>query len=472
MTTVTRSEPSSAASPADRAAEPDPNAFPPGFVWGAATAAYQIEGAVDVDGRGPSIWDRYAAEPGRTANGETGEVAADHYRRWPEDITLMSELGLDAYRLSISWPRIQPTGSGAANLAGLGFYDRLVDGLLDCGIDPWITLYHWDLPTALEDAGGWPARDTAHRFAEFAAIAADALGDRVGHWITLNEPWCSAFLGYSSGRHAPGRTNHRDAVAAAHHLMLGHGLATTVIRSAAPAAKVGVTLNLYAVTTADDSEGAHEAVRQIDGIQNRWFLDPILKGGYPDDVRRDLAGTTAMEFERPDDAATIAAPVDFLGVNYYTRYLVQAGPYPGSAGIEFVSQGLPRTAMGWEVDHTGLEEVLTRVTRDYGPIPIVVTENGAAFDDVVGADGEINDSERRAFVAAHLLACQQAIGAGVPLKGYFVWSLLDNYEWAYGYAKRFGIIHVDFATQERRIKASGRWYADFLARYRDGILPP
>jgi beta-glucosidase len=452
--------------------EPDPHAFPPGFVWGAATASYQIEGAIGVDGRGPSIWDRFAAEPGRVDNGDTGEHAADHYRRWREDVDLIAQLGLGAYRLSLAWPRIQPTGSGRANPSGLAFYDRLVDALLERGIDPWITLYHWDLPTALEDRGGWPARDTAYRFAEFAEIAAAALGDRVRNWITLNEPWCSAFLGYSTGRHAPGRTNHADAVAAAHHLLLGHGLATTVIREKAPDSQVGITLNLYAVSPADDSPGASEAVRRIDGLQNRWFLDPVLKGSYPEDVRRDLAGTTDFAFEQSGDAADMAAPIDFLGVNYYTRYLVRLGAFPGSAGVEFVGNGLPQTAMGWDIDHTGLAEVLNRVTADYGPIPIVVTENGAAFDDVVLPDGTIDDVQRRDFVASHVLACQHALAGGVPLRGYFVWSLLDNFEWSHGYAKRFGIVHVDFATQERRIKASGRWYAAFLARHRDGILPP
>jgi len=451
---------------------PDPLAFPAGFVWGAATASYQIEGAVDVDGRGASIWDRYADEPGRITNGDTGQFATDHYHRWPQDIELMREMGIQAYRLSLAWPRIKPSGRGAVNQPGLDFYDRLVDGLLEAGIEPWITLYHWDLPLALEETGGWPVRDTASRFAEFAAESARALGDRVTNWITLNEPWCSAFLGYSSGRHAPGRTNHADAIAAAHHLLLGHGLAANAVRAEAPESKVGITLNLYPVSPADDSEGARDAARRIDGLQNRWFLDPVLKGSYPADVRDDLAATTDFAFILDGDADVIATPLDFLGVNYYTRHVVRSGAYPGSSDVEFVGQGRPRTAMDWEIDHAGLTEVLVRVTEEYGPIPIVVTENGAAFDDVVDADGQVRDIERLAFVESHVLACQHAVEAGVPLAGYFVWSLLDNFEWAHGYGKRFGVVHVDFATQERRIKASGRWYADFLARYRTGILRP
>lgn len=459
-----------AARPLATSATPDPRAFPPDFVWGAATAAYQIEGATSADGRLPSIWDTFSATPGRVANGDTGEVATDHYHRWRQDLDLLTELGIGAYRLSIGWPRVQPTGTGPANPAGLGFYDALVDGLLERGIEPWITLYHWDLPEALEQAGGWPVRDTAYRFADFAAQTAAALGDRVTHWITLNEPWCSAFLGYSSGRHAPGRTNHADAVRAAHHLMLGHGLGVQAIRAACPTARVGVTLNLYPVTPADDGEGAAEAARSIDGLQNRWFLDPILRGGYPDDVRADLAGTTDFAHEQDGDAAVIAEPLDFLGVNYYTRHTVRLSTYPGSAGVEFEPTGLPRTAMGWDIDHTGLEEVLLRITREYGPIPLVVTENGAAFDDVVGPDGSVDDLERRDYIAAHLRACGDAIAAGAPLIGYFVWSLLDNFEWSHGYAKRFGIVRVDFATQERTVKQSGRWYADFLAAHRNGIL--
>jgi beta-glucosidase len=456
------------AAPAVVPLNPDPQKFPLGFTWGVAMASYQIEGAVAEDGRLPSIWDTYSAEPGRVANGDTGETAVDHYHRWEGDLDLMQELGLGAYRLSLAWPRIQPLGTGPANPAGIAFYDRLVDGLLERGIEPWVTLYHWDLPQPLEEAGGWPARESAQRFADYAAIAAGALGDRVRHWITLNEPWCSAFLGYASGRQAPGRTSHADAVAAAHHLLLGHGLATAAIRNAAPDSSVGLTLNLYAVSPADHSAGAADAVRRIDGLQNRWFLDPVLKGGYPADVRRDLAGTTDFGFERAGDAETIAAPIDFLGANYYTRYLVRASHYPGSAAVEFVDPGLPRTAMGWTVDHTGLEDVLRRVTRDYGDIPIVITENGACFDDTVDAGGDVDDAERRDFIAAHMFACQNALAAGVPLQGYFVWSLLDNFEWSHGYARRFGLVRVDFQTQQRRIKTSGRWYADFLAQYRDG----
>ncbi|HEY7045414.1 MAG TPA: GH1 family beta-glucosidase [Nocardioidaceae bacterium] len=452
--------------------EPDHLAFPHDFVWGAATAAYQVEGSVDADGRKPSIWDAFAAQPGRVVNGDTGEYAADHYRRWREDIGLMQQLGLGAYRFSLSWSRILPDGTGRPNDAGLDFYDRLVDGLLAAGITPWATLYHWDLPVGLESRGGWPVRDTAERFAEVAAASARRLGDRVKNWITLNEPWCSAFLGYSSGVHAPGRTDPAAAVAAAHHLLLGHGLATAVVREESPASRVGITLNLYPTLPANDSPAAADAARRVDGLQNRWFLDPVLRGRYPEDVRNDLREITDFGHERPGDLDVIAAPIDFLGVNYYSSHYVRPGAFPGSNPVEFVDRGRPRTALGWEIDHEGLTTILRRIRADYGPIPLCVTENGAAFDDAVDVDGVVHDQDRVDYLASHVLACQQAIDDGVPLTAYFVWSLLDNFEWAEGYGSRFGIVHVDFATQQRTIKDSGWWYADFLARHRDGTLRP
>ncbi|MET0929977.1 MAG: GH1 family beta-glucosidase [Aeromicrobium sp.] len=448
----------------------DLSGLPADFCWGAATSAYQIEGAVDVDGRGPSIWDTFSATPGRVDRGDTGNVAIDHYHRWREDVDLMAGLGLDAYRFSVAWPRIQPDGTGPGHAAGIAFYDRLVDGLLDRGITPWATLYHWDLPEALEQAGGWPVRDTAERFADYAAIVAEALGDRVGHWITLNEPWCSAFLGYAGGIHAPGRTDPVDAVAASHHLLLGHGLAVQRLREAAPAAQVGVTVNLYPVTPVDDSGRHDDAVRRIDGLMNRWFLDPLLKGSYPKDVLTDLAPVTDAAFILDGDTRTIAQPLDFLGINYYTRHVVGAGLWPGTAGVRFrLENGLAQTATGWDIDPDGLLEILGQVHRDYPPLPIYLTENGAAFDDE-DVDGFVQDDDRIAYIESHLASVAAARAQGVDVRGYFAWSLMDNFEWAEGYAKRFGIVHVDYETQVRTPKASARWYADLIRRHRTAIL--
>ena len=445
--------------------QPEPGRFPEDFLWGAATAAYQIEGAVTEDGRGPSIWDTFSATPGRTLDGDTGDVATDHYHRYRDDVGLMAELGLGAYRFSVAWPRVQPGGKGPANERGLDFYRRLVDELLGSGVEPWLTLYHWDLPDELEQAGGWPARETAERFAEYADLVVTALGDRVRFWTTLNEPWCSAFLGYASGAHAPGRHDPAAALAATHHLLLGHGLAAQALR-ARGAQQVGITLNLHPVRPLTDEPAVLDAARRVDGVQNRLFLDPVLRGGYPDDVRADLAGVTDFGFERPDDAATIAAPVDLLGVNYYTPFVVGTSAHPGAAVAALVPPSGPVTDMGWGVDATGLVEVLQRVQHDYGDVPLYVTENGAAYPDAVSADDAVHDPERTAYLAGHLSACADAIADGVPLRGYFVWSLLDNFEWAFGYSKRFGLVHVDYATQQRRVKDSGRWYADLIRRAR------
>jgi beta-glucosidase len=449
--------------------------FPPGFLWGAATAAYQVEGGATEGGRGRSIWDTYSHTPGRVVGGDTGDVAADHFHRWREDVAMMADLGLQSYRFSVAWPRIQPDGSGPANEAGLDFYRQLVDELRSYDIEPWVTLYHWDLPQALQDAGGWPARDTAARFADYAELVHRALGDRVSYWTTLNEPWCSAFLGYASGTHAPGTTDPRAAVRASHHLLLGHGLASQAIRSAAPAAQLGITLNLYAVTPAGDSVADQDAARRIDGLQNRWFLDPVLAGRYPPDVLEDLGPLVDDDLVRAGDLATIAAPLDLLGINYYTRHTVRAGdgpaaqsPFPGSESVQMVANGGPVTEMGWEVDPGGLIEVLERVHRQAGPLPLYVTENGAAFPDEVTADGAVHDVERTAYLRSHLLACRSAVAAGVPLRGYFVWSLMDNFEWSHGYTKRFGIVHVDYPTQHRTPKDSALFYATVL---REGRLP-
>jgi beta-glucosidase len=449
--------------------------LPAGFVWGAATAAYQIEGASTEDGRGPSIWDTFSHRPGRVRGGGTGDVAVDHYHRWPEDVGLTTALGLSAYRFSVSWPRVQPAGRGPVERRGLDFYSRLVDGLLERGVEPWLTLYHWDLPQPLEDAGGWPARDTAGRFADYAALVHEALGDRVHTWTTVNEPWCAAFLGYGSGEHAPGRQDPAAAVRAGHHLLLGHGLAAAALRSAD--ARVALSLNLYPVQPAGPDDA--DAARRIDGLQNRFFLDPVLHGAYPADVVADLAAVTDFDFVADGDLALVGQPLDTLGVNYYSRHVVRAGagvplpgpagrllpsPHPGAADVGFEDAGTERTAMGWEVHAAGLTGVLTRVATEYGAPPLYVTENGAAFRDTVTADGRVHDRERTAYLAAHLNACREAVAAGVDLRGYFVWSLLDNFEWAWGYDMRFGLVHVDFASQRRRLKDSAVWYAESARR--------
>lgn len=448
----------------------DISAFPADFLWGAATSSYQIEGAVDEDGRTPSIWDTFAATPGRVDQGDTGAVAVDHYHRYREDVALMADLGLNAYRFSVAWPRVQPDGIGSGNAPGIAFYDRLVDELLAKGITPWTTLYHWDLPEALEQAGGWPVRDTAERFADYTAIIAEALGDRVKHWITLNEPWCAAFLGYASGIHAPGRTDPADAVAASHHLMLGHGLAVQRLRDIVPDAQVGVTVNLYPVSPLDDSGRHDDAVRRIDGLMNRWFLDPLLKGSYPKDVLHDLAAVTDAAFVLDGDSDVIAQPLDFLGVNYYTRHVVGAGLWPGSSDVRFhLNNGLETTATGWDIDPQGLVDILSRVQRDYPAIPVYLTENGAAFDDVA-IDGVVHDANRIEFLESHLASLATLRRQGMDIRGYFAWSLLDNYEWSEGYAKRFGIVHVDYETQKRTPKDSANWYADLIKRHQAGIL--
>ncbi|TNY38011.1 GH1 family beta-glucosidase [Thermomonospora catenispora] len=450
-------------------ARTDALTFPPGFLWGAATAAYQIEGATREDGRGPSIWDAFTRRPGAIAGGDTGEVACDHYHRWREDIALMASLGLGVYRFSVSWPRIQPDGTGPANPRGLDFYDRLVDGLLEAGITPYVTLYHWDLPQALEDAGGWTARDTAHRFAEYAGLVHDRLADRVDTWTTINEPWVASFLGYGAGVHAPGRTDADAAFRAAHHLLLAHGLATRRLREAG-AERISLTLNLAPVLCPAPTPGEADlaAIDLVDALLNRQFLDAALRGSYPEAV---LERAQRLGHVRDGDLATIAQPIDLLGVNYYNPTYVQASPgapenpaFPGSAGVAFPSVDLPTTAMGWPIVPDGLTELLLRLHRDHPGTPLIVTENGAAFDDVVGPDGRVADPERIGYLEGHLRAAHAALAAGVDLRGYLVWSLLDNFEWAEGYAKRFGIVYVDYTDQRRLPKDSARWYAGVIAR--------
>jgi beta-glucosidase len=456
--------------------------FPRDFLWGTATAAYQIEGAANEDGRGPSIWDTFSHTPGRVLAGDTGDVADDHYHRWEDDLDLMVQLGVPAYRFSIAWPRIQPDGRGAVNQRGLDFYRQLVDGLHERGIEPVVTLYHWDLPQTLEDAGGWPARDTAMRFGDYAEVIGAALGDRVDRWITLNEPWCSAFLGYASGVHAPGRTEPAAALAAAHHLNLAHGLGVQALRSVLPAgSSVSITLNLHLLRPASDDPADQDATRQLDAVGNRIWLGPVLDGAYPTDLLDDTAGITDWSFVRDGDTATIAEPIDLLGVNYYTPTVARRlrdgeapqashghgdsaeSPFVGCDRVAFVAPRGPVTAMGWPIDASGLEELLLQVHRAHPDLPLMVTENGAAFDDEVGADGQVHDPRRIDYLADHLEAVGRAIDAGADVRGYLLWSLLDNFEWAYGYSRRFGITHVDYDTQRRTVKDSGWWYRDVIA---------
>jgi beta-glucosidase len=449
--------------------------FPDGFAWGAATASYQIEGAVHEGGRSPSIWDTFAHAPGKVQNGDTGDVAVDHYHRYREDVGLLADLGVTHYRFSLAWPRLQPDGRGGLNHDGVDFYNRLVDELLGHGIQPWVTVYHWDLPQVLEDAGGWPVRDTAERFAEYAAAVHDRLRDRIRHWTTLNEPWCSAFLGYASGHHAPGRTEPGAALAAAHHLMLGHGLAIEAMRSQDATSTLGITLNLYPVDPATDADADVDAARRVDAISNRIFLDPLLRGRYPEDLRRDVAQISDMGFVAEGDQKIINTPLDVLGINYYTRHVVRASGTPqptsarapawvGSADVQSVERGLPKTEMGWEIDPQGLYDVLERVHREYGPIPLYITENGAAFADQPGPDGMVADPQRVAYLDDHFRVARRAIDEGIDLRGYFVWTLLDNFEWAWGFSKRFGLFYVDYETRQRIPKDSARWFADVTRR--------
>ncbi|MET9958441.1 GH1 family beta-glucosidase [Streptomyces sp. NPDC006326] len=462
--------------------------FPAGFRWGAATAAYQIEGAVSADGRGPSVWDTFSRIPGNVLNGDTGAIAADHYHRVPEDVALLKRLGVSDYRFSVAWPRIQPTGRGPALQRGLDFYQRLVDALLGAGIRPVATLYHWDLPQELEELGGWPRRETAERFAEYAGIVGAALGDRVHDWTTLNEPWCTAFLGYASGVHAPGRTEPVAALRAAHHLNLAHGLGAAALRAVLPRpGAVSLTLNLHAVRPLTGSAADLDAARRIDAVGNRIFLDPVFHGRLPEDLVRDTAGLTDWSFVRDGDLAAAAAPVDWLGINYYSPTLVAApaaepAPSPRAPGpaepspwvgaepyVRLLPARGPRTAMDWPVDAGGLYELLTRLRDELPGVPLLVTENGAAYADYADPEGEVHDPDRIAYLHGHLAAVHRAIADGADVRGYFVWSLLDNFEWAHGYSKRFGLVHVDFATQRRTVKDSGRWYAGVIAR---GALPP
>ena len=435
--------------------------FPDGFVWGAATAAYQIEGAWDEDGKGESIWDRFSHTPGKIVTGETGDTACDHYHHWPLDVTLMKQMGLQAYRFSIAWPRILPNGRGQVNQAGLDFYNRLVDALLRVNIEPFVTLYHWDLPQRLQDEGGWPARAVTSAFAEFADIVSRSMGDRVKKWMTLNEPHTSAFAGYLEGQHAPGHTDLHEALAASHHLLLAHGEAVPIIRRNSPNAKVGIALDFRTQTPASPSAADRASAWYEGGVINRWFFDPVSGRGYPEDMCR--AYGNEMNFVQKGDLDKIAAPLDFIGLNYYFRNIARSS-------LIKESENAPRTVppdeevteMGWGVCPEGMYEMLGQIHFGYGFPEYYITENGAAFHDEVGPDGQVEDPARISYIRRHLERIREAIAIGIPVRGYFVWSLLDNFEWALGTAKRFGLVYVDFQTQQRILKASAKWYQQVI----------
>jgi beta-glucosidase len=449
--------------------------FPEGFLWGTATASYQIEGAVNEDGRGTSIWDTFSHTPGKVYRGDTGDIACDHYHRLIEDLDLMADLGLKSYRFSVAWPRVQPEGSGPTNEKGLDYYRRLVEGLNERSIEPMITLYHWDLPQALEDRGGWTSRQTSERFAEYASIVYEALGDSVRFWITLNEPWVSAWNGYGTGVHAPGRKGTGNALAATHHLLLGHGLALERMRSLGYGDnQLGITLNLAPVRPASEDAADAEAARRVDGNANRLYLDPIFRGSYPEDMLEHYSGESDFSFVREGDLDKISTPLDFLGVNYYMRHTVVDGRkrselttamrFSSVDAATILPPGVETTAMGWPVESDGLTELLVRLHEEYARIPLYITENGRAVYDYVDPEGGVDDEERVAFLDAHFRAAHGAMEQGVDLRGYMVWSLLDNFEWAEGYSKRFGIVFVDYGTQRRIPKMSARWYRGVIER--------
>jgi len=435
--------------------------FGDGFLWGCSTSAFQIEGAGATDGRVKSIWDTFCEQPGAIRDGANGLVACDHYHRWPEDLDIGKSLGLNSYRFSIAWPRIFSGVGSKPTEAGLDFYSRLVDGMLERGLQPWATLYHWDLPQYLQDQGGWANRDAVAAFVEYADVVTRRLGDRVKHWMTHNEPWCTAMHGNLDGMHAPGIKDVPTAIQVCHHVLLSHGLATPVIRANVEGAKVGIALSLHPVQAASDSEADQLALARHDAFRNRWFLDPLYGRGYPEEIV-GLLGADAPPV-REGDMAAIAVATDFIGVNYYFPEVVHDAPEGNFLKTDVVKPaGRERTDFGWEVHPGGLTELLVRVERDYSPGAVYVTENGSSYDDEVLADGSIDDEGRRYFLARHLQAIRQAQKQGVPVKGYFAWSLLDNFEWSEGYLRRFGIVHVDFETQKRTLKKSGAWYRDFL----------
>jgi beta-glucosidase len=447
--------------------------FPDDFLWGTATASYQIEGAVGEGGRGASIWDTFSHTPGKVYRGDTGDIACDHYHRLEEDLDLMAELGLQAYRFSVAWPRVQPSGSGAPNQEGLDFYRRLVDGLRQRDIVPMLTLYHWDLPQALEDRGGWTNRETSERFAEYAGIVYDAFSEEVEYWITLNEPWVVSWMGHGLGVHAPGRKDSAAALAATHHLLLGHGLALERMRSVGDDNQLGVTLNLHPGHPSRNTEADREAASRVDGQANRLYLDPLFRGEYPEDIISYYGERGVdLSFVRDGDLQKISVPFDFLGINYYFRHTVREAPVEEGSSVLFADLGarpvIPhageKTAMGWPVEPEGLKEMLLRIKDEYADIPIYVTENGRAVHDYIDPEGDVVDEERISYLDSHFRAVHEAMEQGVDLRGYMVWSFLDNFEWAAGYSKRFGIVFVEYGTQQRVPKTSARWYADVIKR--------
>lgn len=439
--------------------------FPKNFQWGTATSAYQIEGAVDEDGRAPSIWDEFAHRPGIIKDGDTGDVACDHYHLWKQDLALMKELGCQAYRFSIAWPRILPNGSGKINQPGIDFYNRLIDELLRLEITPFLTLYHWDLPTAIPNA--WLNRDVIHAFAEFSAVAARAFGDRVKNWITLNEPLCSAYMGYTWGQHAPGITDPYKGLLVSHHLNLAHGLSVKAIRQNCVDAEIGIAVNPMAIYPKTDSEADRRLVHMMDGFSNRWFLDPLYKGAYPMDilqtyVAQGILPSTQPDFIQPGDMEIASVPFDFLGINYYTR---QVYHHPeGQPFSQALMQHLPapadrQTEMGWEIYPQGLTDLLLRLSQDYHPRKMYITENGASYTDQLDASGRIIDQRRIDYFISHLEAVHKAIQAGAPVEGYFAWSFMDNFEWKHGYSQRFGLVDVNFETQKRTPRESAYWFS-------------
>lgn len=435
--------------------------FPDDFVWGTATAAYQIEGAANEDGRGESIWDRFSHIPGNVWNNQNGDVACDHYHRYKEDVQILKEMGVKGYRFSISWPRVIPDGTGKINQKGIDFYNNLIDELLRQGIQPFVTLYHWDLPQALQDRGGWTNRDTTDYFAEYAQQMFKQYGDRVKHWITHNEPWCTSFLGHAIGVHAPGLKDFSAALLAAHNVLLSHGKAVEVFRQMGLDGKIGITLNLTPSYPASNSADDLQAATISDGFSNRWFLDPVFKGQYPDDMVKVFGTFAKIPEIQEGDMKLISSNIDFLGINYYSRSLVKHNP-DAQFGVETLKPEGQYTDMDWEVYPQGLYDLLLRIKKDYGDIDLYITENGAAFKDVVEND-QIDDIDRLNYLKKHFEKAAEAIRDGVKLKGYFVWSLMDNFEWAFGYSKRFGLIYVDYETQRRLWKKSALWYKDVIA---------
>lgn len=428
--------------------------FPESFVWGASSASYQIEGAWNADGKGESIWDHFSHTPGKILNGETGDVACDHYHRYLEDIALMERLGLNAYRLSIAWPRVFPTGRGAANPAGLDFYERLIDALLQANIQPFITLFHWDLPQAMQDAGGWQNPDTSRYFADYAALMAVRFGDRVHSWMTLNEPQVFAFVGHDKGEHAPGLRNHKLAIQVSHNLLVGHGLAAQAIRASTGRSQVGIALDLHPFEPAGDAAGDYRAAELGWLTSSQWFIDPLLRAQYPPEAL-EYYGDEAPSVQ-PGDMDLIAQPLDFFGINYYSRQVVSAKGPVKVPDSEY-------TEMGWEVNAPALNKLLVDLKREYRLPPVYITENGAAYADEVSSDGAVHDPRRINYLREHIIQARLAMDDGVDLRGYFVWSLMDNFEWSYGFSKRFGLVYVDFATQRRIVKESGEWYARVIA---------